>query len=456
MGCSSSIPIPPPEHEHEHKHERDIDSDDDSVPAQVQVQQRGIEYYQPIKQINEDLKDGLIIGINAFVTNFNICTAEILKSGDLDILRHIVHIYDSQFLIELNESLSQNIKKIAELTHCIDLYSDSRTKLLKGFTLGELENIYIEILECKSKFTTAFEEKVQQKINNITVNSSASSNPTDMLYLYNTVAKIPSDTQTPSLVHITTDAIYSNLSHYAMTLIEEINSTTTVEDKIAKSLSAINNLTSTLVPYLKDKLADGSNEADKLRAIKSLDDAIERIIKIIAENTVSDNYGTILKELPRIQHERYTVMYILKILVAKLKLFYHGKLSNEEFINVYNSCETISLKYIDPNIWNVFKQPAYRCIQLLELEHGLEHEHGLGDEIQQTFEVMVCESPESYGIIKKLVQTILRKESKGRKDRQTIILKDIEVKIDDDQYDETDWKQRFIRGILPEIYNTIL
>ena len=61
-----------------------------------------------------------------------------------------------------------------------------------------------------------------------------------------------------------------------------------------------------------------------------------------------------------------------------------------------------------------------------------------------------CLNPESYDQIKNIVNIILKRRNVNLK------LSDIMIpQTDTDEYDETDWKEKFIRSILPEIYRSI-
>jgi hypothetical protein len=370
--------------------------------------------------------------------------SDIMDNRRLDLLIHVIHIYDSRILQEITISSSQNIKHYTELTHCIDLYAEARTSILCGMTIGEYENIYQDIMSSKTTLAERFKEKVEKRIEIITKateeippSSNDNNKTVDMLYMYQVVAKVAEPS--PDLSHITNDTIYSRLSHYAMSLIEDVISEPVQENKINLVISGINNLVKTLMPYICDKVGECSIPDDKDRVIKSIDAAIDRLIKILAENTFSDTFGNVLRQLPKSQHERFITMYILKILVNNTKEFIKNK--DIDICKVYDTCEVIALKYIDVNVWNIIKKPTYMIIQILDSEI---------EDIQQIFETMVYGSPESYQHIKQIVQIITNRRKLKLK------LSDIEVHyIDGLQKKYDDWKQRFVENILAEIYDSL-
>jgi len=405
---------------------------DEFAKYQTIVSKRVIEIF--------DTDNELSTKLNELSEHMKYITEEIIIKNRLDILMHIMHMYDSGILQEINLYNHKNLKSICQIVMIIDSYADQRSKILQGLHL-EKEDIYIEIQNIKTSLGISFKNKLTEKLTKISRLSASdtNSNASDIVALYCMYSKIPENC--PYLLEITNNMIYQHISLYTMNIIEIILSETEPDIIISNSIKHIEGILNHLIPYIR--FGNVSNEFDKFRLLKCFDDALDRLNKIISIYTTAETFGKIIQNIPKSQYKRFTTMYINYTLYSKLKEFLNNKnILDDSLKNVYNKCEILS-KHIDPNIWNVLKQPAYRIIQILDSDES---------DIQNIFETMICScsNPESYEQIKNIVNNMIK-----RKNLQ-IQLSDIMIpQTDVDNYDETDWKQRFVRYILPDIYRSI-
>ena len=352
-------------------------------------------------------------------------------------------MYDLRLLEELYLFDNNELKTICLIIRSINSYINQRKKILGGLKL-DYEDKYDEIKNFKIKLIDTYNNKIIDKLSKLTELSAndIDSNASDIVILYKQYSKISE--QCPELIEITNITIYKYISLYTMNIIEQILEETNQYIKISRSLNHINGITRFLIPYIKNEVNIISQPNDKKRLLICFDNDIHILYNIISINTPTNKFDKIIDKIPKYEYERFITIYLKNTLYSKVKQFINNKYINiEKIINIYNNCEKIS-KFIDQNVWNVLKQPAYRIIQIIESDES---------DIQNIFETMICGclNPESYEQIKKIVQIVLAKRN------IKIELTDIIINQNDkDIYDETDWKQQFMRTILLDIYRTLI